>query len=532
VQASDGEGIYCFNLHGAGTDPNSITSDSVLFLYVYALTIDPPSPATITIPHGSTSSTISLTLVVNWPNDSNLNLNCVLPAALSGATCNFGNPIFVFNGNNPVSMTMTVPATTQPGTYSVGIQANVPFIGIAPSQQTLTVVITKNTTFLFSEAAPFPNVKAGSAGSTGPITLSSLDGFSGTVQLSCVGTYPGDSCNVSPSSVNVGANPVSVNVTIASNNGEQSQAIVTGTSGAITQTINVPFTVGIYGIPLPTDFPSVAAGGSTSKSVTLSGIYGYAGTVQATCDASAIAGAQCTLTPAGPYVLTPDSGGNSMANFSATVSIPKSAAPGTYNITINTADIAGQPTANVGIPLTILSQQDYQIGAITIAPGSSASVSAGGSASYNLNVVPVGADYSGNITLGCAISPATTTISCLFKPASVKPGNQTTPVVMTVSTQARSGAQSAWFGRIAGLGLLLPLVGLFRWRGSRGCRRLAASGLLLFTLSCGGGASGGGGGGGGTGTGGTQSGIYTITVTGTPASLSEPGGQSAQLQVN
>ena len=122
--------------------------------------------------------------------------------------------------------------------------ANVPFIGIAPSQQTLSVVVTKNTTFLFSEPAPFPNVKAGSAGSTGPITVSSLDGFSGTVQLSCAGTYPADSCYVTPSSVNVGGNPVSVNVTIAATGVEQSQAVVTGTSGAITQTINIPFNVG------------------------------------------------------------------------------------------------------------------------------------------------------------------------------------------------------------------------------------------------------------------------------------------------
>jgi hypothetical protein len=531
VQASDGEGIYCFNLHAAGTDPNSIAIDSVLDLYVYALTMDPPSPATITIPHGSTSSAVRLNLVVNWPTDSILNLNCLLPTALTGATCNFPNPIGVYNGNNPVSMTMTVPAITQPGTYSVGVQADVPFIGIAPSQQTLNVVVTKNTTFLFSEATPFPNVKAGSAGSTGPITLSSLDGFSGTVQLSCAGTYPADSCYVTPSSVNVVANPVSVNVTIAAPGVEQSQAVVSGTSGAITQTINIPFNVGGYGIQQPNSFPSVGAGGSTSTTVTLSGIIWYAGTVQATCDASAIAGAQCTLMPAGPYVLTPNSGGDSMASFSATVSIPTGAGLGTNNIVINTADTGGQPTASVGIPLTI-QQQDYQIGTITLAAGSSGSVSPGGSANYNFNVVPVSASYSGNITVACAISPATTTISCVLNPASVNPGNQAMPVVMTVSTRAPSGSQSAnWFAAIAGIGLLLPVVGLLGgWRGSRGCRRLAAGGLLVFTLSCGGGASGGGGGGGGTG--GTPPGTYTITVTGAPASLSEPSGQSAQLQVN
>jgi hypothetical protein len=398
-------------------------------------------------------------------------------------------------------------------------------------------VVTKNTTFLFSEAAPFPNVKAGTAGSTGPVTLSSLDGFSGTVQLSCAGTYPSDSCSVSPSSVNVGASPVSVNVTIAATGVEQSQAVVTGTSGAITQTINIPFNAGGYGLLQSNIFPAVVAGGSTSTSFKLSGIFWYASTVQATCDATAIAGAQCTLAPASPYVLTPDSGGDSMATFTATVSIPTNAVPGAYSITINSADIAGQPTASVTIPLTILAQQDYQIGTITLASGSNNTINSGGSASYNFNVVPVGANYTGNITLGCVILPATTTIGCVFKPASVNPGNQAMPVVITVSTQARSGAQASnWFAPIAGLALLLPIVGMFgKGRGSLGWHRFLAGGLvlftLLFTLSCGGGASGGGGGGGG-GTGGTPPGSYTITVTGTPASLSEPNGQTAYLQVN
>jgi hypothetical protein len=215
-----------------------------------------------------------------------------------------------------------------------------------------------------------------------------------------------------------------------------------------------------------------------------------------------------------------------MASFSATVNIPTNAAPGAYSIAINTADTAGQPTASVGIPLSI--QQDYQIGTITLASGSTASVSAGGSASYNFGVVPVGANYNGNITLGCVVSPATTTISCALKPTSVNPSNQSSAVMMTVSTQGRSVSQSAkWFSGIAGLALLLPAMGVFGGRRSRRCRQLAVGALLVCTLSCGGGASGGGGGGGGT-----PPGTYTMTVTGNPSSVSEPNGQSAQLQVN
>jgi len=51
----------------------------------------------------------------------------------------------------------------------------------------------------------------------------------------------------------------------------------------------------------------------------------------------------------------------------------------------------------------------------------------------------------------------------------------------------------------------------------------------MGTLSCGTGVGGSGGGGGQHG---TQPGIYTITVTGSPASTSQPKGSVAMLMVN
>jgi hypothetical protein len=160
--------------------------------------------------------------------------------------------------------------------------------------------------------------------------------------------------------------------------------------------------------------------------------------------------------------------------------------------------------------------QDYTIG--TISP-SSQTINPGQSAGYNLSILPVGASYDGSVTLKCAITP-TFAGSCSFSPNPVMTGSGN--VVMTVTSQAPSGQIRIRVGLwlYAPLALLPGIVFVTRHSRSRSRQLLlSAIVMLVFLLpSCGGGSNGGGGGGGG---GGTNPGTYTITVTGTPPSITQ-----------
>ena len=186
--------------------------------------------------------------------------------------------------------------------------------------------------------------------------------------------------------------------------------------------------------------------------------------------------------------------------------------------------------SNLTVPLVIT--QEYTIG--TISPPT-ATVTAGGQASYNFSVIPVGV-YNGSITLNCTIAPVFLG-TCAFQPASLSPGSNVTGVsaVMTVTTIA-STANAQPGGRLSrvfyGVWLFVPGFVLFGWRGRAGQRRKQVACLTLLmgvgftTLSCGGGSGGTGG-----GHHGTNPGVYTVTVTGSPLSTIQPTGSATSLTV-
>ncbi len=82
-------------------------------------------------------------------------------------------------------------------------------------------------------------------------------------------------------------------------------------------TLVVPFNVGDYQIS-GTQTLSLAPGGQGTASLTITSSHSYSGKINATCDASALAGATCSLSPANPLNVT--SGGT--ATLTATSSCP------------------------------------------------------------------------------------------------------------------------------------------------------------------------------------------------------------------
>jgi hypothetical protein len=193
---------------------------------------------------------------------------------------------------------------------------------------------------------------------------------------------------------------------------------------------------------------------------------------------------------------------------------------------VHVADANG-PSGSITLPFTVV--QDYSIGNFSAA---SQTIGPGQSITYNLSVSPVGAAYGNAITLNCSVFPAFSG-TCTFSPNPVSPLSSATSaaVVMTVTAPSTTGQLQRPAGRNL-YSMWLLLVGALAWSGGRKRRRLISLRLgmltmLLFSLlSCGGGSNGGTT----PPTQGTPV-TYTLTVTGSPASISQPAGSSVTLIV-
>ena len=630
-------GDYIFDVQGIGNDPNKLTHSAAVTLHVVNFGMTTPSPSTVTGHRGQPSAPVGFEVTAQGSFNQGVTVSCSLSPSVPGATCAF-TPGTVVNPTSsiPVSMTatVTVPLTTNPGNYTVTLQATTPGAP-APLTTSFTLMVIITPDFILSEPTPFPNVKAGSTGTSGPIAIASQDGFSGVVNLSCVSTFGANSCSVSPTSVSIFPASVSLTINGISFAAGSYQVAVQGTSGSTTHSLAVPFNIGDYVLQGPSTL-SAAPSSQATANLTITSLDSYSGSVNATCDASALSGAQCSMSPASPIPI--DSG--AVVTVAAFISVPSNAKPGVYNILINTEDIAGgAPSHSLTIPLTVIQSslnlvvtqpfppasdagsnptatvsvtpnfsgsvtasctasiaggqcsatpspltvgsgapstltlvvtvpsdaaanlsnsytvaltvtaqsgqfsqmkslpltvvQDYTLG--NFSP-SNQTISAGQSATFNLTMLPVGATYDGTVKMSCSNSQLFSG-SCSFTPNPIGPLSNSTQeaVVMTVTTQAANTRVQP--GSLNGntwlfaLLLSLPGVVLCTVGRRRHCFRPEVLGLalvLVFLLSsCGG----------GTGTGSTSPGttttpsIYTITVVGSPPSVSQPNGSTVTITV-
>jgi hypothetical protein len=522
-------GNYSFNVQGVGSDPNNTTQAAALTLQVVEFGLTTPSPSTVIEPRGTTSPPVSFQVMAQGSFNQSVTLSCGFSPSISGATCAFTPQATVDpTSSSPIAMTVTVsvPASTPTGNYTVTMQAST-VGGLGPATASFTTMVTTNPDFVLSEPSAFPTVNTGSTTTSGPINIAAQDGFSGTVSLSCSLATGSGNCSVSPASVV--SLPATANVTVNATGltAGSTQLSAQGTSGSKTHTLVVPFNVADYQLSGPQSITLPPNGPGTAL-LTITPSTFYSGTINATCNAGALGG-QCSVLPNPASV---NAGTN--VSLTATINVPTNAVPGSYTIDVMTQDTSGAPSHDLSIPLTVV--QDYTIGNFSPA---SQPVSVGQSASYNFSVLPVGAAYSNAVTLGCTVTPLFVG-SCALSPKSVGPLSNSTSaaVVLTVTTQTTNGQLirpgAKRFSWLYALWLALP--GIFWCGGGRRRRRPAAFmglalALLFFLPSCGGAGSNGGGSPGGSGLGGTLPGTYTITVVGSPASVSQPSGSSVTLTV-
>jgi hypothetical protein len=176
-------GDYGFNLKATGADTNHITHTIPLTLHLLNFGITTPSPTSVTVSRGSTSSPVSFQVTAAGSFSQSVTVSCT--SSIPSATCNL-TPGATVNpkSGSPVNMTasIAVPAGTAAGTYPVTLQATTSGAA-APLTTSFNLVVTANPDFVLSEPSAFPAVNAGSTGVNGPISIASQDGFGGTVTL-------------------------------------------------------------------------------------------------------------------------------------------------------------------------------------------------------------------------------------------------------------------------------------------------------------------------------------------------------------
>jgi hypothetical protein len=290
-------------------------------------------------------------------------------------------------------------------------------------------VLSNNPDFTLSSPTAFPTVNAGNSAGSGPISITAASGFTGIVNLTCSLISGSGSCSVNPSAVTSFPTTANVTVNATTLSAGSYQLLVQGASSATNHTLLIPFNVGDYQIS-GTAALSLTPGGQGAATMMFTPSTYYTGNINATCVASSLAGATCSLNPGNPIIVNL----GSTESLVATIGVPSSATPGTYNVNLNTQDTTGVPSHNFTVAVTV---QDFLVASST----ASRTVAAGQTtAAYNLTVQPTGASFSGAVALSCP-SGLPAGAQCVFSPSTpVTPGNTSAPVGMSISTGATTPA--------------------------------------------------------------------------------------------
>ncbi len=361
------------------------------------------------------------------------------------------------------------------------------------------------------------------------LQLSASGSFNGTVTLSCSGLPAGASCAFQPSGgiSPVAGSPADVTLTISTGastpTGTFQAAINASVAGGSTRTQNLALTVSTAGggsgtpdFSLAISNPSLTVDPSEPAvfNGTLMASGGYSSQVTISCG-----NPRPPVCLPSPSVLVPTAEG---APFTVTAS---SDVQNHFNFSIVGA---GADAAHLtrSAPVELIVQFNFALNNNS----DPKTVQAGETASYNLDVIPLGngSKFPSDVNLSCSGVGLPAMSTCSFTPAQIAAGSGDTNVLLSVVTTASTatgrlhGGPQFWLPPgLSAAGVVLALGG-GRKRVSR--RKRAIPLLWLIALLCCLPACGGGAGSmaespGGVGQPGTPSGNYSITVNATVGSI-------------
>jgi hypothetical protein len=263
--------------------------------------------------------------------------------------------------------------------------------------------------------------------------LTALDGYSGTVTLTCSAGRPG-TCGITPATAAPTPTGVPFTITLGNSTPGTFNFTIQATDGGLThatpiETLTVKLLVPDFAIAVTPTPNTTGINQNIHWNGTLTSIDGYAGNVTLSCIGEVPP--TCSTSPA---TVTPTIAG---APFVVTLG---SATAATFNFAIQAAD--GTLTRTTpSEPLTVLSAGTGI--AWTNTGATAVTVLAGQTANYTFSAAPVGsATFGAAVNFACKNLPALT--ACEFNPASIAAGAGTRAVTVLITTVGPNfGVQSS-----------------------------------------------------------------------------------------
>lgn len=390
-------------------------------------------------------------------------------------------------GNSPQSVSLTgtgVPAAPMASLSVTSLSFGNQLVGTSSSAQTVTLTNTGNVTLTFSGSGiAITGTNSGDFSQTNTCGASVTAGANCTISVTFKPTATGnrsasvsitDNASGSPQSISLTGTGVAPAVTLSGNSLTFAGQLITTTSSAQSVTITNSGTA-------PLTISSIAITGANS------GDFAQINTCPAS-NATLAVNANCSIS----VTFTPSATGT--RNASVTITDNASGSPQSVSLTGTGTDFALAAASGANCP----SGGNCS---------TSATISAGSTATYDLQVTP-NSGFNGSVALTCSGAPGNST--CTVSPASVPAAGSasyafsvavgnTSNVMLVPQTPFRGvpGLPNAF--SLIGFPILLFVIWMAR-PGAKHCyaRRLlvpAMAGLLfcvLYSAGCGGGSGGGG----------------------------------------
>jgi uncharacterized membrane protein len=388
------------------------------------------SPASQTVLQGnSTSYTVSLTTATGYLGTVSFSVSG-LPASTT--------PVFSptsLSASGTTTLTISTSGAsplTPPGTYPLTISAS---DGVSTQTTQVTLVVTPIADFGISVSPTSQTVNQGQNIGYG-VTVSSVNGFTGLVNLSITGLPTGATSTFSPSSLQ-GSGLSSLAIVPGANTpGGTYILTITGTSGPVVHSATATLTILVpdFSVSATPASRTILVGQSTSYTVTFSPVNNYAGTVSFT-----VIGLPTGATP----MFNPSSL-SSAGTTTLSITTNNSTPPGTYPLTITGSDGTLTRSISVSLEVDAVPAADFTI---SIAAPATITVKRNSTGSKTVTISAVNG-FTGVVNLSTSGLPALVTTS--FAPTSVT-GSGTSTLTFTVDHRATQGVYNVTVTGTSGL---------------------------------------------------------------------------------